>query len=337
MLNRRNDEETTLSRGELTSEPGNVALYVEGLTKTFGNGDNAVKAVDDISFAVEPGKIVGLLGPNGAGKTTTIKSILQLVHAEEGTIYIDGINVGKNPKEAFNEVSLMLEGARNDYWRLTAKENLRYFSALKGENIQQSTQKHNQLLEQLDLTEKANNQVRDLSRGMKQKVSLASALVGEVSVAFLDEPTLGLDVKSALTLRQELTRIAKDGNISVILCSHDMDIIEDVCDRVIIISDGQIIADDDVEMLTKRFKKQGYQIEVKNTTCESLSMLRSRYPIKEVEEYNSRVRFDLTADNETFYELLNDIRTSELTLQSVETIQPDLEDIFLELISGVNQ
>lgn len=328
---------STLNSGELSPGPDDAALYVEGLKKTFGSGNNAVTAVDDISFAVEPSNIVGLLGPNGAGKTTTIKSILQLIQADEGTVYIDGINIGENPKDAFNEVSMMLEGARNDYWRLTVKENLRYFSALKGENIQQTTQKHDQLLEQLDLTEKANEQVRDLSRGMKQKVSLASALAGDVSVAFLDEPTLGLDVESGLTLRQELTRIVKDRNISVILSSHDMDVIGDVCDRVIIINDGQIIADDNVEMLTERFTKQGYQIEVENTNRDYLSTLRTRYPIKEVEEYDSRVRFDLTADNETFYELLNDIRTSELTLQGVESMQPDLEEIFLEITERANQ
>jgi len=313
------------------------ALYVEGLTKTFGNGDDAVRAVDGVSFAVEPGEVIGLLGPNGAGKTTTIKSILQLIEPDDGTVYIDGIDIMEHPKKVFKQVSMMLEGARNDYWRLTVEENLRYFSVLKGEDRTQATHRHDKLLEKLNLANKSSEQVRDLSRGMKQKVSLASALAGDVSVVFLDEPTLGLDVQSALTIRQELSRIVKERNISAVISSHDMDVIEDVCDRVIIMDNGKIIADNNVETLLEQFEKKGYRIMVEATSSESLSTLRSQYPITKVEKYGSRIRFKLTADNETFYELLDDIRSSKLTLQGVESIQPDLEEIFLEVTERTNQ
>lgn len=168
-------------------------------------------------------------------------------------------------------------------------------------------------------------------------MSLASALAGDISVAFLDEPTLGLDVQSAITLRQELSRIVKQRNISAVVSSHDMDVIEDVCDRVIIVSDGQIIADDDVETLMAQFEKQGYQITVETTPEQSLSSLPSRYRLTNVEEYDTRARFELTADNETFYELLEEIRSSPLRLQDIESIQPDLEDIFLEITSGAER
>lgn len=319
-----------------TLEPKQSALYVEDLTKTFGNGDDAVTAVDSVSFAIKPGDVVGLLGPNGAGKTTTIKCILQLIYPDAGSVHIDGVDVVKHPKKAFEQVSMMLEGARNDYWRLTVEENLRYFSALKGEDRNQATRRHDRLLEQLDLSEKSSEQVRDLSRGMKQKVSLASALAGDISVAFLDEPTLGLDVRSALTLRQELSRVVKERNISAVVSSHDMDVIEDVCDRVIILSDGKIIADNDVKTLMKQFEKQGYQFMVETTASQSLSTLRARYPITNVEKYDTQVRFKLTADTETFYELLDYIRSSELILQEVESMQPDLEEIFLEITSRAN-
>ncbi|MFC6906949.1 ABC transporter ATP-binding protein [Halalkalicoccus tibetensis] len=321
-------EATSTADRDTTIDP---AIEVDGLTKTFGSSDDSVVAVEDVSFTIHPGSVVGVLGPNGAGKTTTIKSILGLIRPDKGTVYIDGVNIAERPQEAFSRVDAMLEGARNDYWRLTIRENLRYFATIGGDNPDVVADRHDRLLNKLDLAEKADEPVRDLSRGMKQKVSLASVLASDVSVAFLDEPTLGLDIESSLTLRQELGRIVEDRGLTVVLSSHDMDVIEDVCDRVIIMNDGQIIVDNEVEELLEKVETQRYRITVREASQKAMSTLDGRYQITNCERFDKRTRFELTATNEIFYQLTRDLEQADLTLDTIETIQPDLEEIFLEI------
>ena len=315
---------------------GDPALVVEGLSKTFGSGDDAVTAVEDVSFAVERGEVVGLLGPNGAGKTTTIKAILGLVLPDAGTVRIHGIDVHDRPRAAYERVDAMLEGARNDYWRLTVRENLRYFAAIRGQDPDAVADRHDELLERLDLAEKADTAVRDLSRGMKQKVSLASVLAGETDVAFLDEPTLGLDVESSLTLRRELVRLADERGLTLVVSSHDMDVIEAVCDRVIIVNDGEIVANDTVEDLLAGFETQGYRIAVRGADDAVLADLRERFEVTAVERSaeRDRTRFEVAADSPTFYRLTDAMERHGLEVVSVETVHPDLEDAFVEMTSA---
>jgi len=315
------------------SDPGpeEAVLYVEGLSKTFGSGEDAVRAVDDVSFAVEPGTVVGLLGPNGAGKTTTIKSILGLVVPDAGEVRIQGIDVEADRRRAYEEVDAMLEGARNDYWRLTVRENLRYFASIRGENPDAVADRHEDLLEQFDLAEKADESVRDLSRGMKQKVSLASVLAGNVSLAFLDEPTLGLDVESSRKLRRELVRLVDQRNLTVVVSSHDMDVIEDVCDRVIIMGDGRIVADDTVENLLSGFETRGYRFTVRGMDERTLARIRDEFDVTDADRYDGRTRLEVAADTEGFYRLTDLMERRGLELDTVDTVQPDLEEAFLEI------
>jgi len=314
-----------------------LALSVEGLSKTFGSGDDAVTAVEDVSFSVAPGEVIGLLGPNGAGKTTTIKSILGLILPDEGEVDIRGIDVYDRPRRAYEHVDAMLEGARNDYWRLTVRENLRYFAAVRGQDPDALADRHDELLESLDLAEKADTAVRDLSRGMKQKVSLASVLAGSVSVAFLDEPTLGLDVESSLTLRRELVRLAEERGLTLIISSHDMEVVEDVCDRVVIMSDGRIVADDTVENLLAGFETQGYRITARNLDEAALTDLRERFELSEVDRTGGRTRFEVAADTATFYRLTDALERHGVELDGVDTVQPDLAEAFVEMTGGENR
>ncbi|ELZ18058.1 ABC transporter [Haloterrigena salina JCM 13891] len=317
-----------------TREREEPALAVEGLSKTFGSGDKAVAAVEDVSFSVAPGEVIGLLGPNGAGKTTTIKSILGLLLPDEGAVRIHGIDVYDRPRAAYDHVDAMLEGARNDYWRLTVRENLRYFAAIRGRNPNALADRHEELLERLDLADRADTPVRELSRGMKQKVSLASVLAGDVSVAFLDEPTLGLDVESSLTLRRELVRLADERGLTLVVSSHDMDVIEAVCDRVVIMNEGRVVVDDTVENLLAAFETQGYRLTVRGADESTLAALRERFDVTDVERLEDRTRFAVAADSETFYRLTDALEDHGLELVAVDTVQPDLEDAFVELTGG---
>jgi len=318
----------------LPADPDEAALYVDGLAKTFGSGDEAVEAVQDVSFAVEPGEVVGLLGPNGAGKTTTIKSVLGLVLPDEGDVRVHGIDIYERPRAAYEHVDAMLEGARNDYWRLTVRENLRYFAAIRGQDPDTLTDRHDELLEQFDLADFADTAVRDLSRGMKQKVSLASVLGGNVSVAFLDEPTLGLDVESSLKLRRELRRLVDERGLTLVVSSHDMEVIEDVCDRVIIMNDGRVIVDDTVESLLAGFETAGYRFTVRGADDAVLDDLRERFDLTGVESLDGRTRFEVAADSATFYRLTDTMERHGLDVDGVETVQPDLAEAFVEMTGG---
>ncbi|PSQ39356.1 ABC transporter ATP-binding protein [Halobacteriales archaeon SW_5_70_135] len=315
-------------------DPDEAALYVDGLAKTFGEGADAVTAVDGVSFAVEPGEVVGLLGPNGAGKTTTIKSVLGLVLPDAGDVRVHGVDVHERPREAYEYVDAMLEGARNDYWRLTVRENLRYFAAVRGEDPDAVADRHERLLERLGLAEKADTAVRDLSRGMKQKVSLASVLAGRVSVAFLDEPTLGLDVESSMTLRRELRRLADEREVTLVLSSHDMSVVEDVSDRVIVMNDGRIVADRAVDRLLSEFDARGYRVTARGADTATLTALRERFDLRAVERLDGRARFEVAADTETFYRLTDAMERNDLGVDAVETLQPDLGEAFVELTAA---
>jgi ABC-2 type transport system ATP-binding protein len=317
--------------------PDEAAIYVDGLAKAFGSGEDAVTAVEDVSLAVAPGEVVGLLGPNGAGKTTTIKSILGLILPDEGTVRVHGIDVHANPRAAYDYVDAMLEGARNDYWRLTVRENLRYFAAIRGQDPDAVADRHEELLDHLDLADKADTAVRDLSRGMKQKVSLASVLAGDISVAFLDEPTLGLDIESSLKLRTELRRLAEERGLTLVISSHDMDVIEDVCDRVVIMNDGRVVVDDTVEDLLAGFETRGYRITARGGSDAVLTDLQERFELTDVHRTDDRLRFEVAADTATFYRLTNAMEGHGLDVASVETVQPDLAEVFVEMTNGTTE
>ena len=310
-----------------TASARSPAIDVTNLTKTFGG----VRAVDDVSLTVERGSVVGLLGPNGAGKTTLVKSILGLTLPDEGSVRIAGVDVHTHPRRAASHVDAMLEGARNDYWRLTVRENLRYFATVGGVAPDAVADRHDRLLDQLDLAGKADTPVRDLSRGMKQKVSLASVLATDADVVFLDEPTLGLDVESSLTLRRELRRIVADRGLTVVLSSHDMGVLEDVCDRVVVLNEGRIVADDSVGGLRRGLEARGLCVTSADLSGETLAAVRDRFEVADVQRRGGGTRVEVTVGSDGVYELLAFLRTRDVELEAVETVEPDLGTVLLEL------
>ena len=307
------------------------AVAVSGVSKRFGTGADAVTAVDDVSVEIRPGSIVGLLGPNGAGKTTLIKSILGMVLPDEGSVRIHGIDVRAEPRAAYARVDAMLEGARNDYWRLTVRENLRYFAAIGGVNPDSVADRHDRLLERFGLESKVDTPVRKLSRGMKGKVSLASALAGGADVVFLDEPTLGLDVGSSRTLRAELRRVAEERGLTVVVSSHDMDTVEAVCDRVLVLSGGRIVADDTVEALLAGDERHGLRIESRDFDSALLADLRREFDAVEVDAEGGRTGIEVAVDSDDLYGLMTRLRANRVTIDGLETVDPDLEDVFVAL------
>jgi len=205
-------------------------LKVHNLTKIYSAGSIEVRALDGVSFEVPRGIIFGLLGPNGAGKTTTVKSACGLIKPDSGTITVNGYDILRQRALALSQVAAVLEGNRNIYWRLTPRENLEFFAAIRGRRPKTLRKEIQELIEVFGLTEKVNQPVRNLSRGMQQKLAMAVTLVIGAPILLLDEPTLGLDVTASYDIRNLLRRIVGEQNRTVIVTTHDMNVVQDICE-----------------------------------------------------------------------------------------------------------
>jgi ABC-2 type transport system ATP-binding protein len=216
--------------------PTQTLIEVRNLVKTFGEK----AAVDDVSLDVFGGEIFGFLGPNGAGKTTTIKAIVGLLRPTSGSVRVAGHDVQQDPIPA-KAASGYVPDEPNLYAKLTARELLQFVGDLYGVEAAQVARRSDELLRQFDLTAAADDTVDSYSHGMRQKASLAAALVHDPRVLVLDEPTVGLDPKSARLIKDILRQLA-DRGAAVFLSTHILEIAERMCDRIGIINQGRLIA-----------------------------------------------------------------------------------------------
>ncbi|HKL13621.1 MAG TPA: ABC transporter ATP-binding protein [Halanaerobiales bacterium] len=211
-----------------------IILKIENLQKSFGNH----KAVKNVNLEVKKGDIFGFLGPNGAGKSTTIRMILGLVIPDDGKITIDGLDVKKNFKIALRKVGTMVE-TPSFYEYLTGYENLRLSANLYKE-VSYIDIKN--LLKKVGLKERKDNKVQTYSVGMKQRLGLARALLNNPQLLILDEPTSGLDPQGKKEIRELIKNLAETENITFFICTHQLNEVEQICNRVAILQEGRIIA-----------------------------------------------------------------------------------------------
>lgn len=223
-------------------------LKVKNLRKSYGDKE----VVKGISFEVAEGEIFGILGPNGAGKTTTFETIEALRPLESGEIVLDGLNVAKEPSKVKEIIGIQLQ-ATAFYDKVTLVEQLKMFASIYGRKVDPMV-----LLEEVELTDKANSYVERLSGGQKQRFSIATALVNEPRVLFLDEPTTGLDPQARRHLWDLIGSIKRRG-ITVMLTTHYMEEAELLCDRVAVMDDGEIIAMDSPKALVKQLIERGFK------------------------------------------------------------------------------
>ena len=210
-------------------------LEIKGLKKRF----NAKEVLKNLNFSINEGEIVCLLGNNGAGKTTVINCILRMIQADSGSIFLDGRDIFtyKN-EEYFSKVNALLESSVNVYDYLTGWQNIEYFSGLL--NIDSKNEKIKTYISLFDLEEAIHEAVGTYSRGMRQKLALLIALMSSPKLLLLDEPTLGLDIQSKLSVIQILNTIIKTEKIAVLLTSHQMDVVQKLQSRILILKDGVI-------------------------------------------------------------------------------------------------
>lgn len=211
-------------------------IDAQQLTKLYGEKT----AIREVTFAVHPGEIFGFLGPNGAGKTTTIKIIVGLLHPTSGTVRVAGYDVLKQPLQA-KAASGYVPDTPNLYPKLTGRELLRFVGDLYEIDPGKITERIEELLRLFDLTEAGDDTIDSYSHGMQQKIALAGALMHDPKVLILDEPTVGLDPKSARLIKDILRQLANRG-AAIFLSTHILEIAERMCDRIGIINKGELIA-----------------------------------------------------------------------------------------------
>ncbi len=310
-------------------------LGVNNLKKTYSRWRrDPVIALDGIEFRIDAGEIVGLLGPNGAGKTTTIKCICSLLKPTQGEIWVRGRETTNNPRAAIEHVSAVLEGNRNIYWRLTARENLEFFAGLHGVSRRSVRPHVGELLERFGLVEKEKTQARYLSRGMQQKLAVACCLIKGTPILVLDEPTIGLDVESSFELRQLITELARKEKKTVLLSSHNMNLVRNVCERVIIISKGRIVADNRIENLIDLFRVKAYKFDLTGHLSVAQSeRMKNRFSFLKLSTTDLQTTIEAEfPEPSNFYELIDMLRSNGLEIEAIEKQEPDLEEIYLKLV-----
>ncbi len=311
------------------------ALEVEGLRKVFP-GRVPVVAVDGVSFRVERGEAVGLLGPNGAGKTTIVKCILGLIRATAGVTKVFQASTDTEPRRVLSMSAAVLEGSRNTYWRLTPWENVALFASLNGVSYRDRANRlyFEELLERFGLARYRDTQVGALSTGNKQKVSVVAILAKRTPLVFLDEPTLGLDVETTFELKSLLPDLVRDEGRTLVISSHNMDVVQAVCPRVIIVSRGRVLADAPVADLLELFRTRSYRLTISGSLSPAaLDSLNTVGPVTDLVADGGQSRFTVQLQSEaSLYQLIDVLRDEGVLLKGITQREPNLEQAFLELV-----
>lgn len=245
-------------------------IDVRNLSKTYGS----LKAVDDISFTVEKGKIFAFLGPNGAGKSTSIKMMTTILHPDNGSIYLDNKSVLANQDEARKNFGIVFQDQSLDD-ELTALENLEYHAVLYGVKKNLRKERIQRALEIVDLWDRRNNLVKTFSGGMKRRLEIGRGLIHKPKILFLDEPTTGLDPQTRNSIWKHIQELNKEG-MTIFFTTHYMPEAESIADEIAIIDHGKIIAQGTVtqikkETKTKNLEEAFLQLTGKNIREESAS------------------------------------------------------------------
>ncbi|MCI8352714.1 MAG: ABC transporter ATP-binding protein [Clostridia bacterium] len=308
-------------------------IEVKNVTKKYGN----FAAVDNISFNIKKGEIVGLLGPNGAGKSTTMNMITGFIEQTEGEIKVGEYDILKNPKQAKKQIGYMPEGVPL-YNDLTVKEFVNYMADLKEVTTKEKKDKVQKVIEQTDLQDVQNKLIKNLSRGYKQRVSLAGALVGDPEILILDEPTVGLDPKQITEIRNLIKKLGKTHTI--ILSSHILSEISQICNKVIIINSGKIIAQDTPKNLEEKVKKQNQlsvTVEDKETKIEEVTRqikeIREIKLVKDNEDGTKEYIITANENQDIRKEIFEKYAKNNITIFELKKNEATLEDAFMKLIA----
>lgn len=312
-------------------------IEVKNVTKQYGK----VKAVDNISFTINDGEIVGLLGPNGAGKSTTMNIITGFIEQTDGEVIVDGFNMLKKPKMAKKEIGYMPEGVPL-YTDLTVKEFVTYMAEIKKVDKNIRKEKVNNIIEETGLSEVRNKLIKNLSRGYKQRTSMAGALVGEPKILILDEPTVGLDPKQITEIRNLIKELGKTHTI--ILSSHILSEVSQICKKVIIINKGKIVAIDTPQNLENKVSGKNciyITVEDNQDKVEEISKnikgIKSIEPLSKNEDGTQQYIIEAEGNIDLRKIIFAEFAKANITIFEMKKADTTLEDAFMKLIEGGNK
>ena len=310
-------------------------IEVKNLTKQYGK----IKAVDNISFSIKPGEVVGFLGPNGAGKTTTMSMMTGFISATKGEITIDGIDVTAEPERAKKQIGY-LPDTPPVYLDLKVKEYLNFAAEIKGVKGKERNLAVQYVMEQTSIADIPGRLIKNLSRGYKQRVGLAQAMLGNPKVIIMDEPTIGLDPKQILEMRDVIKNLGTKH--TVILSSHIMQEVSAVCDRVMIINKGKIVAEGTPESLSGEINKGANNIHLKIKGTKA-AIMQAIAPFEEIEAEEETITAHDNIVNITLFNndgidiretIFNCMAKNDLPILLMKPAEMSLEDIFLSVTSS---
>jgi len=306
-----------------------IVVEVKDLVKKF----KGITAVDGVNFKVREGEIFGFLGPNGAGKTTTVRMLTGIIKPDHGKIRVLGYDIEKEPINAKEYLGVVPETS-NAYVDLSAKQNLLLMAGLYGVDKKDADKRADELLRKFDLYERRNDKVKGFSKGMKQRLILAMALINDPRLLFLDEPTSGLDVQSSYLIREMLLKLLDDGK-TIFLTTHNLEEANKLCGRVAIISHGKIAAINTPDNLKKMIKKLNLvEISFERTVPpEELSKIPE---IQSLEKKGDKYYLKTDNVNNVMLSLIEFADLKNNKIISFNTLEPTLEEVFLELTKEVS-
>ena len=312
-------------------------IEVKNVTKKYGK----FIAVDNISFTINEGEIIGLLGPNGAGKSTTMNMLTGFIEQTEGEIIIDGYNTLKKPKKAKKEIGYMPEGVPL-YTDLTVKEFITYMAEIKNVNRKVRKEKIQEIINKTGLAEVQKKLIKNLSRGYKQRVSMAGALIGDPKILILDEPTVGLDPKQITEIRNLIKELGKTH--TVILSSHILSEVSQICNKVIIINKGKIVAIDTPENLEAKVSNKNCLYVTVEDPEDKMNTIKNKIKeIKKIElveknEDGTKQYMIESEDNADLRKMIfSELAKEDITIFEMKKADTTLEDAFMKLIEGGNK
>lgn len=293
------------------------AVELSHITKTFGS----VKAVEDVSFAIEKGELFGLLGPNGAGKTTSLRVLLDIFKPDSGSVAILGGPMTESKKD---RIGYMPE-ERGLYQDIPLERCLAYLGSLKGMRPADVKRRADTYLERFDLAASRNKKVKELSKGMQQKAQVIATLLHQPELLIVDEPFSGLDpVNTQMVM--ELLREQHTQGVTIILCSHQMHQVEELCDRIVLIDHGRVMLYGELTDIRRQFS--GNAVLVRTS-----SELPGLDGVERVEPVNGTIKLHLSKGTDP-QSILQALVARKVVVDQFEIAMPDLDEIFIRVVQG---
>jgi ABC-2 type transport system ATP-binding protein len=308
-----------------------LAIEVSGLKKKFRERGTESWAVRGIGMKVRKGEIYGFLGPNGAGKSTTIFILSTLVLPTSGKAEVLGFDVVKQANEVRARSGICVSGTQF-YYEMYPREILNYYGMLFGMPRKERKERTKQLIADLDITPFQNKYFGDLSTGMKQKVAIAKSLMNSPEILFLDEPTAGLDVEVARDIRQYISDLARDTGMTVLLTSHQLYEVEEMCRDISVINKGKIVAEGDIKSIRK---KMGFPDIVK-LYLDRYTGLKFLEAMKGVLDFevNDGLRIEAVSSPSAVPDIMRALQKRKYRVADMEVTKASLEDMFMKIVRG---